>query len=155
MKGRYSLALAALGLAAFLLFWESLPYFGVVPASFLPPPSVLPDALMREIRAGVWHTSMFLSLRNYLLGLVIGGFLGVSFGVITGIFKPLEHSLSWVVRCGFSPTKDLKTSIAAPSRNIGAAARLPGSRPSSLTSTRPSWPTFLSFRRVATTTLDP
>lgn len=98
MKGRYSLALAALGLAAFLLFWEALPYFGIVPESFLPPPSALPDALMREIRAGVWFQSLFLSLRNYLLGLVIGGTLGVAFGVVTGIFRPLEDSLSWVVR---------------------------------------------------------
>ncbi|HRF08368.1 MAG TPA: ABC transporter permease [Xanthobacteraceae bacterium] len=98
MKGRYSLALAALGLAAFLLFWEALPYFDIVPASFLPPPSALPEALMREIRAGVWFQSLLLSLRNYLFGLVIGGTLGVAFGVVTGIFKPLEDSLSWVVR---------------------------------------------------------
>lgn len=98
MKGRYSLALAALGLAAFLLFWEAMPYFGFVPASFLPPPSALPEALMREIRAGIWFQSLLLSLRNYLIGLAIGGLLGVSFGVLTGIFKPLEDSLSWVVR---------------------------------------------------------
>jgi sulfonate transport system permease protein len=98
MKGRYSLALAALGLAAFLVFWEALPYFGIVRRDFLPPPSVLPEAFMRELRAGVWHTSVLLSLRNYLLGLLIGGFLGVSLGVITGIFRPLEDTLSGVVR---------------------------------------------------------
>lgn len=98
MKGRYSLALAALGLAAFLLFWEALPYFGIVPASFLPPPSALPDALMREIRAGVWFQSLTLSLRHYLMGLAIGGFLGITLGVLTGIFRPLEDTLSWVVR---------------------------------------------------------
>lgn len=98
MKGRYSLALAALGLAVFLLFWEAMPYFGFVPASFLPPPSALPEAFMRELRAGIWFQSLLLSLRNYLIGLVIGGLLGVSFGVLTGIFKPLEDSLSWVVR---------------------------------------------------------
>lgn len=98
MKGRYSLALAALGLAAFLLFWEALPYYGIVPANFLPPPSALPDALMREIRAGVWFQSLALSLRNYLFGLLIGGVLGVTLGVLTGIFRPLEDTLSWVVR---------------------------------------------------------
>lgn len=98
MKGRYSLALAALGLAAFLLFWEALPYFGVVPASFLPPPSVLPEAFLREVRAGIWQNMVLLSLRHYLIGLAIGGFLGVSLGVLTGIFRPLEDTLSWVVR---------------------------------------------------------
>ena len=98
MKGRYSLALAALGLAAFLLFWEALPYFGIVPAAFLPPPSALPEAFMREVRAGIWQQMLVLSLRHYLIGLAIGGVLGVTLGVITGIFKPLEDSLSWVVR---------------------------------------------------------
>ncbi len=98
MKGRYSLALAALGLAAFLLFWEALPYFGVVPAAFLPPPSALPEAFMREVRSGIWQQMVVLSLRHYLIGLAIGGFLGVTLGVVTGIFKPLEDSLSWVVR---------------------------------------------------------
>jgi NitT/TauT family transport system permease protein len=98
MKGRYSLALAALGLAAFLLFWEALPYFGIVPAAFLPPPSALPEAFMREVRAGIWQQMLVLSLRHYLIGLAIGGILGVTLGVITGIFKPLEDSLSWVVR---------------------------------------------------------
>jgi len=98
MKGRYSLALAALGLAVFLLFWEALPYYGIVRRDFLPPPSVLPEAFMKELRTGIWHTSVLLSLRNYLLGLAIGGILGVSLGVITGIFRPLEDTLSWVVR---------------------------------------------------------
>ena len=98
MKGRYSLALAALGLAVFLLFWEALPYYGIVRGDFLPPPSALPDALMREIRAGVWFQSLLLSLKNYILGLVIGGTLGVTLGVVTGIFRPLEDTLSWVVR---------------------------------------------------------
>jgi len=98
MKGRYSFALAALGLAVFLLFWEALPYFGLVRADFLPPPSVLPETFMREVRTGIWHQSVLLSLRHYLIGLMLGGFLGVAFGVITGIFRPLEDSLSWVVR---------------------------------------------------------
>lgn len=98
MKGRYSLALAALGLAAFLLFWEALPYFGIVRGDFLPPPSALPEAFMREVRSGIWQQMVVLSLRHYLIGLAIGGVLGVSLGVITGLFKPLEDSLSWVVR---------------------------------------------------------
>ncbi|HMN50821.1 MAG TPA: ABC transporter permease [Xanthobacteraceae bacterium] len=98
MKGRHSFALGALGLAVFLLFWEALPYFGLVRADFLPPPSVLPETFMREVRTGIWHQSVLLSLRHYLIGLMLGGFLGVAFGVITGIFRPLEDSLSWVVR---------------------------------------------------------
>ncbi len=98
MKGRQSIALAALGLAAFLLLWEALPFFGIVPASFLPPPSALPEAFLREVTSGIWQEMVVLSLRHYMIGLLLGGFLGVSFGVLTGLLKPVEASLSWVVR---------------------------------------------------------
>lgn len=93
-----SIIYAALGLAAFLLFWEALPWFGLVPASILPPPSELPRAFWREVSSGIWFSSLTTSLRNYLAGLVIGCLLGVSLGVATGMSRRLEAGLAWIVR---------------------------------------------------------
>ena len=44
--------LAVFGLIAFLLIWEAVPYLGLVSPLFLPPPSGLPQAFLREIQAG-------------------------------------------------------------------------------------------------------
>lgn len=90
--------LAAFGFAVFIAFWEALPALGVIPASILPPPSALPRAFMREFNSGIWISSLLLSLRNYLAGLVIGCALGVMLGVATGMSLTLEAMLAWVVR---------------------------------------------------------
>jgi len=90
--------LAALGLAAFLAIWELMPALGFVPAQILPPPSALPRAFERELSSGIWLSSVMLSLRNYLAGLVLGCALGVALGVVTGMSASLEATLAWVVR---------------------------------------------------------
>lgn len=93
-----ALGLAAFGFAIFLTIWELAPALGLVPAQVLPPPSALPRAFLRELNSGVWVSSVLLSLRNYLAGLAIGCFLGVSLGVATGMSQTLEALLAWVVR---------------------------------------------------------
>ena len=90
--------LAFLGFAVFIAIWEAAPALGIVPASVLPPPSDLPRAFMREFNSGIWFSSVLLSLRNYLAGLVIGCVLGVALGVATGMSVTLEALLAWVVR---------------------------------------------------------
>jgi sulfonate transport system permease protein len=93
-----ALLLSAIGFAIFIAIWEAAPRLGFVPASVLPPPSDLPRAFMREFNSGIWFSSLLLSLRNYLAGLVIGCFLGVVLGVATGMSVTLEALLGWVVR---------------------------------------------------------
>ena len=73
--------LAAFGFAVFMAIWEAAPALDIVPASVLPPPSALPRAFMREFNSGIWISSLLLSLRNYLAGLVIGCSLGVMLGI--------------------------------------------------------------------------
>jgi sulfonate transport system permease protein len=90
--------LAAFGFVVFIAIWEAAPALGIVPASVLPPPSALPRAFMREFNSGIWFSSMLLSLRNYLAGLVIGCSLGVMLGIATGMSHTLEAALAWVVR---------------------------------------------------------
>lgn len=89
---------AAIGLAAFLLFWEAVPRLGLVQSSLLPPPSELPKAFMREFRSGLWSQYVGLSLNHYVLGFLVGAGLGTIMGVATGMFLSLEWLLAWVVR---------------------------------------------------------
>jgi sulfonate transport system permease protein len=96
-RGR-EIALAAFGFAAFLLFWEAIPWFGIISADTLPPPSALPGAFYRELKSGIWFAALKASLSHYLVGLFLGCVLGVSLGVITGMSRSLEAFLSWVVR---------------------------------------------------------
>ncbi|WP_342359415.1 ABC transporter permease [Terrarubrum flagellatum] len=90
--------LAAIGLAAFLLFWEAVPRLGLINPAFLPTPSSLPRALWREIASGAWTNAIFGSLGHYALGLGCGAVLGAAGGVITGMYRIAEDILSWVVR---------------------------------------------------------
>ncbi|HWK96151.1 MAG TPA: ABC transporter permease [Pseudolabrys sp.] len=91
-------ALSAFGFVAFLAIWEAVPRFGFVPATILPPPSVLPQAFWREVSSGIWFASLVTSLRHYLAGLTIGCVLGIGLGVLTGMWPALEATLAWIVR---------------------------------------------------------
>ena len=90
--------LSALGLALFLGVWELVPRLGLMPPALLPTPSQLPAAFMREVRSGIWLDSVILSLGHYLAGLATGVALGVVFGVATGLWRPFDWGLAWVVR---------------------------------------------------------
>ena len=63
--------LAAFGLIAFLLLWEAARRFCFVSPLFVPPPSGLPAAFLREIQAGYWVSAVLASLRHYALGLAL------------------------------------------------------------------------------------
>ena len=93
-----AVALAAVGFAIFLGVWELAPALGLIPASILPPPSVLPSAFLRELSSGIWFTSMLTSLSHYVAGLVLGCLLGVGLGIATGMSITLEAALAWVIR---------------------------------------------------------
>ena len=93
-----AVALAAFGFAVFLAIWELAPALGFIPESVLPPPSVLPQAFLRELTSVVWFAALLTSLRHYLAGLVICCTLGVGLGVATGMSDTLEASLAWVIR---------------------------------------------------------
>jgi sulfonate transport system permease protein len=93
-----AVALAAFGFAVFLAIWELAPALGFISASVLPPPSVLPQAFLRELTSGIWFAALLTSLWHYIAGLVIGCALGVGLGVATGMSDTLEASLAWVIR---------------------------------------------------------
>ena len=91
-------ALALTGLVAFLLLWEAIPYFGLVNPAFLPGPSALPSAFLREVKSGAWLSAIMGSLGHYFIGLFTGAGLGIALGVLTGMSRIAEETTAWVVR---------------------------------------------------------
>lgn len=98
MRSLRAPALALTGLVAFLLLWEAIPYFGLVNPAFLPGPSALPAAFLREVRSGAWLSAIMGSLGHYFIGLFTGAGLGIALGVLTGMSKLAEETTAWVVR---------------------------------------------------------
>jgi NitT/TauT family transport system permease protein len=90
--------LPAAGLAAFLALWEAVPALGLVNPAFLPPPSAIPHAFLREFSSGEWPRAVANSLDHYVVGLLTGIVLGVALGIVTGMYRPMEQLTSWVVR---------------------------------------------------------
>jgi len=91
-------ALALLGLVAFLLIWEAVPSLGWVNPAFLPPPSSLPQAFLREVSSGAWLSAILGSLQHYVVGLFVGAGLGIALGVLIGMSRTAEQATAWVVR---------------------------------------------------------
>jgi sulfonate transport system permease protein len=88
----------ALGLGVFLAIWEAVPALGLLPATLLPPPSILPATWWQEVVDGHWLAAVQASLSHYLVGLAIGTSCGVALGVAMALSPRLDASLSWVVR---------------------------------------------------------
>ena len=90
--------LASFGLLLFLSLWEASGRLGWVNAIFLPPPSHIWPAFVREWQMGIWQQSLQDSLTHYSIGLVLGAFLGVALGVMAGLFVWLDDVLRYVTR---------------------------------------------------------
>lgn len=86
------------GLLAFFGLWEAVPRLGLVNPAFLPPPSILPAAILREVTSGQWQAAVASSLGHYALGLGLGVALGIAAGTATGLSRFAENLTAWVVR---------------------------------------------------------
>ncbi|MBX9932859.1 MAG: ABC transporter permease subunit [Methylobacterium sp.] len=93
-----STSLAAAGLLAFLIFWEAMPRLGLINPAFLPPPSTIPPAFLKEIRIGVWWEAVAASLSHYIAGLAAGAGAGIALGLLVGMSHIAEAATAWIVR---------------------------------------------------------
>lgn len=93
-----STALAVVGLLVFLGVWEAAPRFELVNPAFLPPPSTIPAAFLKEIRSGAWLVAVIESLSHYLVGLAVGAGAGIGLGLVSGMFRWFENLTAWIVR---------------------------------------------------------
>ncbi|GJD95497.1 ABC transporter permease [Methylobacterium iners] len=98
MQALRSTGLAAAGLIAFLVFWEAMPRLGLINPAFLPPPSTIPAAFLREIRLGVWTAAVASSLSHYVVGLGVGAGAGIALGIAGGMSRGFEAVTAWIVR---------------------------------------------------------
>jgi NitT/TauT family transport system permease protein len=99
VRGRSAAGLLPLaGLAAFFALWEAVPRLGLVNPAFLPPPSEVPAAFLRELRSGQWLAAITGSLGHYAAGLALGVGLGIAAGTVTGLSRRAEGLTAWVVR---------------------------------------------------------
>jgi NitT/TauT family transport system permease protein len=98
MQSLRSTGLAAAGLIAFLAFWEAMPRLGLINPAFLPPPSTIPAAFLREIRLGVWGEAVASSLSHYVVGLGVGAGAGIALGIASGMSRGFEAVTAWIVR---------------------------------------------------------
>ncbi|GEO99915.1 ABC transporter permease [Methylobacterium haplocladii] len=90
--------LALVGLVAFLIVWEAAPRLDLVNPAFLPPPSTIPAALLKEIASGAWLVAVIESLSHYVIGLCVGAGAGMALGIVAGMFRSFENLTAWVVR---------------------------------------------------------
>ncbi|MEJ1160633.1 ABC transporter permease [Prosthecomicrobium sp. N25] len=95
---RSSLALPLLGLAAFLALWELVPRLGLASAGLMPLPSAIPGAFLKELKSGIWQGAVAASLSHYVVGLLVGAGLGIGFGLLTGMYRPVEEATAGIVR---------------------------------------------------------
>ena len=87
-----------MGLLAFLGLWEAAPRLDLVNAAFLPPPSTIPAAFLKEIAGGIWPVAVVESLSHYLVGLGVGAGGGIALGLASGMFAWFESLSAWIVR---------------------------------------------------------
>ncbi|WP_373319214.1 ABC transporter permease, partial [Methylobacterium gnaphalii] len=86
------------GLLVFLGIWEAVPRLDLVNPAFLPPPSTIPEAFLKEVRNGGWLVAIGESLSHYIVGLVVGAGAGIGLGLVSGMFRWFDNLTAWIVR---------------------------------------------------------
>lgn len=77
----------AAGPLLLLLLWHFASVSGVLPSEVLAGPSVVLSSAARLIDTGELQQAMLVSLGRALSGLAIGGFVGVTLAVLSGLFR--------------------------------------------------------------------
>ena len=95
---RHPALLSAAGLAAFLAVWEGLVRTGLLSPTWVPAPSAVPGALIRELRDGIWITAVGDSLSHYATGVIAGSLLGIATGTAVALLPRFDAAQAWVAR---------------------------------------------------------
>jgi len=78
-------------IALFLLAWETLPRFGVINSTFLPPVSQVATFLVRTLLSGELERHIFVSLSRSLAGFSLALAVALPLGFLLGWFKTFER----------------------------------------------------------------
>ncbi len=90
------ITLPLVGLLVLLIIWELSVFLRgsvVVPA-----PSSIPLAFLAELQSGILLRMVFLSLRHYILGVLLGSCFGILLGIVLALSPTSYTVLKWIIR---------------------------------------------------------
>jgi NitT/TauT family transport system permease protein len=91
---RLNILVGALSLPLFVGLWELVSRSGAVNMVLFPPPTVVAAAVLEWIRSGQFFGDLLASLFRVTTGFIMGGALGILFGILTGQFPVISSLLS-------------------------------------------------------------
>lgn len=120
-----SLFLQFLVIGAFLLFWEYAGIFGFIDPFFISSPTAVGAQLYTWFTDGSIYNHLIVTLREALIGWVIGSIAGILIGFCLGrvsilrrVFVPLLHLLNTLPRIALAPLFIFWFGIGEPSKVI-------------------------------------
>jgi len=84
-RRRQRVVLGIAGGVGLLVVWEAIARLGVVDARYLPPPTEVAGEFVRQLASASFWTALALTLRTWILGLVIVTVAGVVLGFVIGL----------------------------------------------------------------------
>jgi sulfonate transport system permease protein len=83
---------------ALLLLWELAARAGVIKASVLPAPSGVLETASTLLRSGELQANLLASVQRAALGFSIGAGVGLTLGVLVGLFRPVDAVLDRTIQ---------------------------------------------------------
>ncbi|MBW4079825.1 ABC transporter permease [Paenibacillus sp. S150] len=81
-----------------VVLWQAACSAGLVSGELLPSPVAIINAFLGLLGSGEFYSDLQTSLVRVLSGFLIGGVLGLLFGIAAGMFRPFEHALDPTVQ---------------------------------------------------------
>ncbi|UKS29244.1 ABC transporter permease [Paenibacillus sp. HWE-109] len=94
----YRTLLGALVPIIVLIAWQVLGQFGIISSLLFPTPIRIINAGIRLIQTGELYDNIKISVLRALSGFVLGGSLGLAFGIFVGLFRKTERALDPTVQ---------------------------------------------------------
>lgn len=88
---RRSVALGTAGVISFLVFFELLPYMGIVNKDYFPPTHTIIGAILTLFAEPVFWVNLWTTVWGLLLGLTLASLLGVVLGIAIGSSQFLQR----------------------------------------------------------------
>ena len=88
-----SYIISILSFLVVIALWEIVSISGFYNPQLFPPPSKISKAFFQMIQSGEWWRDIYSSMFRYLMGFVLGNFLGIVLGFLTGRSSVIRNSL--------------------------------------------------------------